>query len=329
MRARRLVWADGAKGISIVLLVIWHACSTRLPFNEALILLRMPLFFLVSGMFSARVVNADWATLLRERIAVYMYIFVVWSIIVFMSTVYLLSAFRGSTPDMTPMFRIFIDPPLTLWFIYALAIAIALTKLIARLPRYLVLIIAIGLYTWSVSSGEWLKVSFIERIIRLMPFFLIGYYFRTNIEEIVSKLSGRWAIFLVISVVCILIVYYSDLRMIGPIVFATSLLSIISVFLITNRWSEAGGARVLALLGGASLYIYVIHKIPLFYVTLLAKTYEVNTLPLMFAASLLIVAFCVVVGRSLEQLGMRWLFRPPWMTQPRQQQGQLLERGPP
>ena len=53
MTRNRLEHIDAAKGLSIFLVVYWHAVDNRLVMNEALWMLRMPLFFFVSGLFGA------------------------------------------------------------------------------------------------------------------------------------------------------------------------------------------------------------------------------------------------------------------------------------
>ncbi len=50
-RSERLLWPDIAKGTSISLVVYWHTVEDSLPLNEALIFLRMPLFFFIAGLF--------------------------------------------------------------------------------------------------------------------------------------------------------------------------------------------------------------------------------------------------------------------------------------
>src|SRR5690606_26874555 len=76
-------WPDVVKGVCIILVVLWHVVvkhSSHLPWSEAdgipqlwtlvsaqLLPMRMPLFFLVSGMFAAGVVLAPGRTRLSER----------------------------------------------------------------------------------------------------------------------------------------------------------------------------------------------------------------------------------------------------------------------
>ena len=63
----RLAHIDAAKGVSIFLVVYWHAVDARLIFNEALWMLRMPLFFFVSGLFAAKALDLDWRAFLTQK----------------------------------------------------------------------------------------------------------------------------------------------------------------------------------------------------------------------------------------------------------------------
>src|SRR5262245_41932545 len=92
--ARRLDWADVAKGACIVLVVLWHVImkhylrigwhvSSPLPgawgrASELLLPLRMPLFFAISGYFGAAAVGRPWRVLGRTKVAKFLYLYVLW-----------------------------------------------------------------------------------------------------------------------------------------------------------------------------------------------------------------------------------------------------------
>jgi threonine dehydratase len=90
-------WADVAKGLCIVLVVLWHVTRKdylQLPldpslpvagawgrFSEVLLPVRMPLFFLISGLFAARQLDRPWPRVWSDRVAPLLYLFVLWTLV--------------------------------------------------------------------------------------------------------------------------------------------------------------------------------------------------------------------------------------------------------
>jgi uncharacterized membrane protein YcfT len=95
--AGRVAWADTAKGVCILLVVLWHVImkhylqidwriSSPIPgawgtLSEQLLPLRMPLFFTISGLFAAGAVSRPWPVLLRSRVAKFCYLYAMWLVI--------------------------------------------------------------------------------------------------------------------------------------------------------------------------------------------------------------------------------------------------------
>lgn len=86
-RHERMAWPDVAKGVSIVGVVVLHVCLA-VPFgmetlaaqvNHILDPLRMPLFFLVSGMFSTKVLRMSLWQLFSRRLWFFLVPYVLWT----------------------------------------------------------------------------------------------------------------------------------------------------------------------------------------------------------------------------------------------------------
>src|SRR5919112_6029177 len=88
---RRVAWVDTAKGICIVFVVMMHA---TLGVGEAMggegfmhwvvafaKPFRMPDFFLISGLFLARVIDRDWRSYGDRRVVHFLYFYVLWLLI--------------------------------------------------------------------------------------------------------------------------------------------------------------------------------------------------------------------------------------------------------
>src|SRR6516164_9931847 len=89
----RVDWVDYAKGFCIVMVVMMHstlgveAAAGREGFMHWLVAFakpfRMPDFFLISGLFLARVIDRDWRTYLDRKVVHFVYFYVLWVTIQF------------------------------------------------------------------------------------------------------------------------------------------------------------------------------------------------------------------------------------------------------
>ena len=92
----RLHWADIAKAMAVVLVVMYHVVPTGMTMltpgtNAAeefygsisnwLLPVRMPLFFLISGVLSVRALDRPWRQVLRPRVADHLWVFVLWTLL--------------------------------------------------------------------------------------------------------------------------------------------------------------------------------------------------------------------------------------------------------
>ena len=86
MGKKRLAWPDVAKGVSILGVIVLHVClavpggmDTLLArANSVMDPLRMPLFFLVSGFFSAKILNYSLTELFVRRLWFFLVPYAVW-----------------------------------------------------------------------------------------------------------------------------------------------------------------------------------------------------------------------------------------------------------
>ena len=143
----RQQWADIAKGISILLVVAWHSTITSSDpvlsgfnqVNESLIFLRMPLFFFVSGFFVRKALAMKWQNFLKLRIAHLLWIFVVWAVIADLAFHTGIALLKSGTVSFRNPLTYFTSPPLTLWFVYALAIGFTILKFLKNVTPWIVL----------------------------------------------------------------------------------------------------------------------------------------------------------------------------------------------
>src|SRR3972149_5936120 len=144
----RVAWVDYAKGFCIIMVVMMHSTlgvekavgsegwmhslvAFATPF-------RMPDFFLIAGLFLARVVDRDWRDYLDRKVVPFAYFYVLWMTIQVALKAPLIAQEQGWSAVAVVYLVSFVEPFGTLWFIYLLPIYFVVTKLARGLPPALV-----------------------------------------------------------------------------------------------------------------------------------------------------------------------------------------------
>src|SRR6266705_5774528 len=134
----RVGWVDYAKGFCIVFVVMMHSTlgvgntlgqegwlHSVVAFAKPF---RMPDFFLISGLFLARVIERDWRTYLDRKVVHFAYFYLLWVTIQFAFKAPGFAAEHGAFGVARLYAEAFIEPFGTLWFIYLLPIFFIVTK---------------------------------------------------------------------------------------------------------------------------------------------------------------------------------------------------------
>jgi uncharacterized membrane protein YcfT len=190
----RVDWVDYSKGICIFLVVMLHAnnwvqdvrghegwlqhvVNFARPF-------RMPDFFLIAGLFLARVIDRPWRTYLDKKVLHFAYFYGLW-----VSIQFVLFPLRESMADglpMAPLVRrylmLFVQPQGSLWFIHSLAIYFVIVRLTKRVPWWLMIAVCGGLQTLSVDTG-W---TVIDEFARRFVYFYSGYALAPQVFRLAS-----------------------------------------------------------------------------------------------------------------------------------------------
>lgn len=145
----RLQWADAARGIAIMLVILGHTCPP--PYTAAFIYaFHMPLFFLLSGLFMQE--DMSWRSWWQKRVRTLLVPFVIFNIVLLVSDLCIVAISpNGHAPIGIPSrlmgtltgwrsaaWPLFQDTPIhawssSLWFLPALFMAQALLLLIYKL----------------------------------------------------------------------------------------------------------------------------------------------------------------------------------------------------
>ena len=343
--ARREIWADAAKGACILMVVLWHVVekhylevSWRMPlpvpglwgtFVEQLLTLRMPLFFVISGVFAANALHRPWSVVGRSKVARFCYLFLLW--------VFIHTAVLSLTPDFDTararsplelLEQITITPP-NLWYLYALALYFTIAKLVRRVPPAVVLgaafvlsaVAAAGLVATPGNRGGLYQNLF---------FFLAGLYFRPFVERLAGRSNPRRVALTGaaygVALLAMQVTASQEWPLVWPLVSIVAVVFGVTAAAQVARWQALG--KGLAALGRRTLPIYVIHM-P---VLALLDWQIYGPLSIMdvrwqwlfavvepAALTALVAAVCLVLETGLRKAGATWLFDLP---------GRRARRGP-
>ena len=200
---RRLVWADAAKGVCIALVVLHHLTTKHYDLlvpdgtnveafwqamTDALKPVRMPLFFLISGMFAAGAVRRPWRDVARRRVANPYYLYAVWLGLhaAFFSVFTVLPMNR--TRSMSELVEDLVFASTGLWYLYALAAYFVLAKVLRSVDHRVVLLAAAAV---SASSSLLpIEAANRESLLQHFVFFVVGVLV-PDLPRRVAELPGR------------------------------------------------------------------------------------------------------------------------------------------
>jgi uncharacterized membrane protein YcfT len=193
----RIDWVDYAKGFCIVMVVMmhstlgvelaagregWmhHAVEFARPF-------RMPDFFLISGLFLARVIDRNWRDYLDRKVIHFAYFYVLWVTIQFAFKAPMFAAEQGWSGVGLSYLEAFIEPFGTLWFIYLLPIFFVVVKLARGVPWIAIWLAGAALEIAHIHTGWTVIDEFAHRFV----YFYSGYIFATRIFAFAEGVQRR------------------------------------------------------------------------------------------------------------------------------------------
>jgi uncharacterized membrane protein YcfT len=193
----RVDWVDYAKGFCIVFVVMMHstlgveAALGHEGFMHCVVAFakpfRMPDFFLISGLFLARVIDRDWRTYLDRKVIHFAYFYMLWVTIQFAFKAPGLAAETGWHGVLGLYLESFIEPFGTLWFIYLLPIFFVVVKAARNLPPLAIWLVAASLEVLHIQTGWTVIDEFASRFV----YFYTGYLLAAHIFTLAAAVQRK------------------------------------------------------------------------------------------------------------------------------------------
>jgi uncharacterized membrane protein YcfT len=193
----RIDWVDYAKGFCIIMVVMMHStlgveqAAGREGWMHAAVAFarpfRMPDFFLISGLFLARVIDRDWRDYLDKKVVHFAYFYVLWVTIQFAFKAPMFAADLGLRGAGLAYLEAFIEPFGTLWFIYLLPIFFVVVKATRRLPWPAIWLVGAALEIAHVDTGWMVIDEFANRFV----YFYTGYIFAPHIFALAARVQHK------------------------------------------------------------------------------------------------------------------------------------------
>ncbi|GEL94959.1 acyltransferase [Cellulomonas composti] len=335
-RGVRLEWIDAARGYSVAAVVLahvvlWHAADPGVPVADVgaslwdrvysvLGSVRMPVLLAVSGLVVAGRVRAGFrAGGLTVRVARNYYLYVVWLLIY---AVFYAVVREPGLPHRVDgpldVLRQLVVPGTTLWYVFALAVYIAVLGALYRAPAWAVLgglaVLSVVTATFTTSDQVWSKVP------ELAVFFAIGVYGSGVLRRLAERASVplAFAAAFVAAGVTALGRFTAGHDVAGAVLSlarGTAFLVVaVLVVVLAVRWNPV--RRLGLALGRQTLPIYVLH--PLWIALLIVAAGSVghdveaavlgSTLGAILYPAVVgsvVVALCLAVGTGVRRVGLQ------------------------
>jgi uncharacterized membrane protein YcfT len=329
--APRVGWPDVAKGICILLVVLWHVVTkvaVGIPgagpvtdawvmLNAQLLPLRIPLFFLVSGMFAARSVSAASGGSWRRRAGRLALLYLAWVLI---QTVVLALAPEFDTARATDGWELLAQltiSPTNLWYLLALAVYLVVGRATRGLPTAVVLTAAFVIAAVA-GAGVLPELGNLWQLLQNLFFFLVGLRLRAVVERLATR-SG-FGVLLALAAGyagALAVVAVLGIRLMPgtwPLLCLVAVAFGVSLSVLLDRHVEVV-ARPLRWIGRRTLPIYVLHMMPLALIDAGLHAAGWRTTPVLeavgpVALTAVVIAICLGVHALLVRCGLGVLFDP-------------------
>lgn len=268
---QRIDWIDTVKGLTIILVVMEHTtfgvsnAIGQMPLVFGAITefakpFRMPLFFLVAGLFAYKALFGDLRKFVDGKVVHFAYFYVLWSVIqIGIKMIPHSGAWQVTYVD---LLMIPIQPFAVLWFIYSLAMFFVAMRLLREARPFFVFFFALALYFTRLDTGWMLLDEFAWRFV----WFVTGVYGAKQIFQIAdwarvypAKAAGLAALMLA----CVATVVFSHLVDIRALELLMGFAGAGSAIMLVSLLASRGLAEPIAYVGRHSLHVFLAFFLPM------------------------------------------------------------------
>ncbi len=344
MKTSRLSWIDYARGIAIILVCYRHVFEgskdagipvTDSDFlvyaNISLYSFRMPLFFIISGLFiTSSLEKRGIKQYIETRARTILYPFFVWGILQ-ITLQLIFTKYTNDHPSAASYLNLLYQPRecAQFWYLYALfnvSVLYAFIKYFLKLPAiYNILIGLILFYLSAFIYQQDIKTGFIFDILHYYIFFSIGDFLSSYLlnEKNRKYLESGKLLLLILVPFCAGQTYfllgnlnhstpkYMHVEFYQPFVFLLiALTGCLFVINLTFFLQKKDSLKWLTVLGRNSLYIYVAHVIVFSFVRIvLSKFFGIHNAAIIILSGMLSgLLIPILLYRLAVQWNFRWLF---------------------
>jgi fucose 4-O-acetylase-like acetyltransferase len=309
----RLPWVDYAKGIAIILVAYRHVLIgferagldvhiILMHANEIFYSFRMPLFFILSGVFiSNSLAKRGTIKLLKNKWETLLYPYFVWTIIQITLQI-TFSKYTNSNRTIKDYSYILLQPDALdqLWYLFALfnvAFLYVLLKTYTPIKTWQQIILGLAFHSLSLKLdfGPWRDLFYYYLFYALGDF--ISVYM---LKRSLFKIYGSWKIFFILLPIFVVSQWYfinhESIQYTHIYVFA--LIALIGCAFMLNicfKMQQWGKMKFLKIVGYYSLYVYVMHVI----IVSFLRTLIVSVVGIHFVPLLLVINLTLGIGLSI------------------------------
>ncbi|MBO6634454.1 acyltransferase family protein [Parvibaculum sp.] len=319
----RIDWIDAVKGLTIILVVMEHTtfgvqgALGHLPpvfgaIAEFAKPFRMPLFFLVAGLFAYKALYGDLRKFVDGKIVHFAYFYVLWSVIQIGIKI-VVPHDGGWQVTYVDLLMIPIQPFAVLWFIYSLAMFFAAMRLLRSARPVYVFFFAIALYFMRLDTGWMLIDEFAWRFI----WFVSGVYGAKHVFEIADWARARPASGLLLAATLLAsvgTVVFSHLIDIRGLELLMGFAGAGAAVMLVSIAASNGLAFPLTFVGKHSLYVFLSFFLPMATTRIAMVKLGFENGDLVTLVALTIAVVSPIIGfRILEKTPLNFLYIRPDM----------------
>lgn len=274
----RVEWIDVAKALSILMVTMMHTGQLAQPsgvdvgrlveLNHFLSPIRMPLFFAAAGVFAGSALAKPWGDLLRRKVALYVWLFMIWTVVrwVFCATLLPNPDNPAEGSSISEIGWAILMPTTGLWFLWCLAIFFVVAKALQRFDKRLTLlaVVIVSVISLMITESQNADTGFLSNLAHRNALrYFVFFYGAAMSPQIVIGI-GSWRLvsgILALSIafiLCYALYCLIDGPLAAPARFGASIAGVGLLLLLARILDRfALPSRLLRYLGRNTLPIYV------------------------------------------------------------------------